>query len=324
MARRRKTRRNNSKTSMSHVRKHKHQRQHQRQGGVQVKSCSTAHLTKKKHLSRCRERHNFRSQHVDAHVHTRQGFEWSAQSCWMDSSLMAMFYPDPMYNVLYDQFAQSNTKFNHIREVLVSIVKELREANGHPSLHSLRSILADETPMIGDQKYAFQREHELGYVFYFLQEIQKLFGVQCMRATPPYGATPRKLYVLEMERCGSAGQDTVQTCLNRTYSRWSFEDMADVRHMFIELIDEDRYTVQPQEEVQFQGYQWQLCSMIVFDCSHFVTYLKQNGGWWLYDDTRALSHMTLKPHTFGQQYYTKGSCRYQYGVQNTFFFYVRK
>lgn len=332
-----------------------HVRRWSRHGG---KDCE-AHFSADTHRRRRKERHTLRKQHVHAmatpaaqsgqtpightasntldatvpgppksqqrrqlHVHTRQGFEWDAQSCWMDSSLMAMFYPDPIYDVLYHQFAESQVKYNNIREVLMDIVKELREPDGHPTLHDLRSILAEQTPMTGDQKFAFQREHTFGYVFYFLQEIQKLFGIKSMRAIPPYGTQPRDLHVLEMERCGSKSQDTVQSCLARTYEGWSFVD-TDVRHMFIELIDEDRYQVKPQETITFQGHTWQLCAMIVFDCSHFVTYVKQSGQWYLYDDTRALSHLQLQPHEFGRKYYTKGTCRYQYGVQNTFFFYVR-
>lgn len=284
------------------------------------------------HASR-RVSHHSRHTHTPTHskggnvadfAHTPFGFSWSAQSCWMDSSLMAMFYPDAMFNVLYPLFARSTTrKYSHVRTTMLQIITEMRVPGGQPSLHGFRDMLSTETPMTGDQKYAFQKEHELGYVFYFLQEIQKLFSVPCIRARPPYGSRYTKLYVLEMEACGTDGTATVESCLNKTYHRWSFHpDSSAIRHIMIELLDEDKHRVQPQERMQFQGKYWSLCSMIVFDCSHFVSYVKQGAQWYLYDDTRAMSHLELNPCEFGKHYYEKGGCRYQYGVQNTFFFYV--
>lgn len=259
----------------------------------------------------------------NAFAHTPYGLPWSAQSCWMDSSLMAMFYPDEMYNVLYPLFARNtDPKVAHIKSTLLQIVQEIRAPNGSPELHGLRSMLAQETPMKGDQKYAFQVESELGYVFYFLQEIQKLFGLPCARGRPRFYKRRKSLYVLEMEQCHGK-HNTVESCLNRTYRRWRFDHTPDVRHMMIELLDEEgKYSVQPQEVVRFQGYRWHLCSMVVFDCSHFVSYVKQAGQWYLYDDTRSLSHQELQPFAFNT-HYEKGSCRFRYGVENTFFFYVR-
>lgn len=242
----------------------------------------------------------------------------------MDSSLMAMFYPDAMFNVLYPQFVRATTaKYNRIKTTMLQIITEMRVRGGEPSLHGFRNLLATETPMKGDQKYAFQKEHEMGYVFYFLQEIQKLFSIPCIRARPPYGKRYKNLYVLEMETCGTDGSATVESCLAKTYRRWRFHPgSSKIRHMMIELLDENKHKVQPQERIQFQGVYWSLCSMVVFDCSHFVSYVKQGSQWYLYDDTRAMSHLELKPCEFGRNYYEKGGCRYQYGVQNTFFFYV--
>ena len=256
------------------------------------------------------------------------GFSWDAQSCWMDSSLMAMFYPDMMYNALYHQFEHSTKCKQNIKETLMQIVREIREDDIELSLHDFRNLLATETPMTGNQKKAFQRDNKFGYVFYFLMEIQKLFGVKCMTAKPPgtnQSSEPSEpMYVLEMEKCHSGDSGTVSTCLEKTYKQWTFDPIPDdVKHMFIELLDENRYSVVPEETITFQGHTWILCSMIVFDCSHFVSYLKQGDQWYLYDDTRALSKLSMKPVKFGREYYHKGTCRFQYGVQNTFFFYAK-
>ena len=89
--------------------------------------------------------------------------------------------------------------------------------------------------------------------------------------------------------------------------------------MVIEMIGK---TVKPEENIEFKGVKWSLCSMIVFDCSHFISYLKQGGKWYLYDDNRSLYHKTLQPYAFGE-YYQRGMCRFRYGIENTFFFYVR-
>lgn len=274
-------------------------------------------------------RHSRHSRHpkggaVSDFAHTPYGPSWNAQSCWMDSSLMALFYPDAMFKVMYPLFARSTTSNDsHIRTTLLQIINEIRVPGGQPSLHGFRNMLATKTSMTGDQKFAFQKEHEFGYVFYFLQEIQKLFSVPCIRARPPYGKRYRRLYVLELEACGIDGTATVESCLAKTYRRWSFHPSSStIRHLMIELLDEEKHRVQPQERMQFQGKYWSLCSMIVFDCSHFVSYVKQGVQWYLYDDTRAISHLELKPCEFGKHYYEKGGCRYQYGVQNTFFFYV--
>lgn len=253
------------------------------------------------------------------------GIPWDGQSCWMDSSLMALFFPDKLFRVLYPQFANKSVRgYARIKTTLLQIVDEMRADNGHPSLHEFRSMLTTDTAMRGDQKYAFQPVNSQGYVYYFLQELLKLFAVPCVRAKPPYGVRFRNLHVLEMETCGTDGSATVETCLAKTYRNWRFHpSSASVRHMIIELLDENRHRVQPQERIVFQGKHWELCSMVVFDCSHFVGYLKQDDTWYLFDDTRALSHLEMQSFEFNRGFYQKGMCKFQYGVENTFFFYVR-
>lgn len=251
--------------------------------------------------------------------HNPYGLQWDRQSCWMDASMMALFYPEQMYNIIYPAFASNaNTRVKDVRDTLCQIVSEMRSPQGAPHLHGLRSLLTNYANT-RDQKYAFQTENQMGYVFYFLQELLRLFNVDCTRARSPYRKNYSKLYVMEMELCNNT---SVEQCLSSTYKNWTF-DANIAKYMIIELIDEDgKYSVRPQESVQFVGYEWTLCSMIVFDCSHFVSYVKEDGKWFLYDDTRSLSHQPLDPCNFGN-YYKKGSCQFQYGKQNTFFFYTR-
>lgn len=251
--------------------------------------------------------------------HSPYGLQWDRQSCWMDASMMALFYPEAMYNVLHPMFEYNNNKrISEVRDVMCQTVREMRDPEGQPHLHGLRSLLTNFAHT-RDQKYAFQIENEMGYVFYFLQEILKLFNADCTRALSPYRKNYSKLYVMEMEFCNS---NTIEQCLESTYKDWTFDSNI-AKYMIIELIDEEgKYSVQPQEHIGFLDYQWTLCSMIVFDCSHFVSYVKESGQWYLYDDTRSRSHQALDPYDFGS-YYNKGMCQFQYGKQNTFFFYTR-
>jgi hypothetical protein len=122
-------------------------------------------------------------------------------------------------------------------------------------------------------------------------------------------------WILEIEHCDTT--TPIEQCLAQNYINWEIE--TDMTHLFIELVAN---TVHPDEHIQFNGKKWELTSMVVFDCSHFISYLKQKDTWYLYDDTRSLAHISLTPYEFGK-FYTKGNgCRFQYGVQNTFFFYV--
>lgn len=252
--------------------------------------------------------------------HSHYGFKWDRQSCWMDASLMALFYPESMYSIVYPFFNQNNnSKIREVKNTLLQSITEMRNPDAQPELHGLRSILAQHI-QTREQEFAFQVENQLGYVFYFLQEILKMFNVECMRAIAPTGTNYKKLYVMEMEFCNN---NTVEQCLSKTYKKWSFhKKIAD--YMIIELIDGDgKYSVQPQENIRFLNQEWSLCSMIVFDCSHFISYVKESGKWFLYDDTRSLSHQELDIYSFGS-FYRNGTCQFRYGKNNTFFFYTRR
>jgi len=255
----------------------------------------------------------------NSHTHNHFGFKWDRQSCWMDASLMSLFYPDAMYSAIHPFFQQNNNRNIHdVKQTLLRVISEMRDPLAQPALHGLRSILAQHI-QTRDQEYAFQIENELGYVFYFLQELLKMFDANCMRAIEPGGVNYKKLFVMEMEFCNN---NSVEQCLRNTYKKWSFHDkIAD--YMIIELTDDDgQYSVRPQEWISFLDERWELCSMIVFDCSHFISYVKENHKWFLYDDTRSLSHKEFDMYDFGT-FYSNGSCRFQYGKNNTFFFYTR-
>ena len=246
------------------------------------------------------------------------GFPWDRQSCWMDSSLMAMFYPDATYATIYPYIEKMNASpsMHDIMPALTQVISELRTPGIAPSLHGIRSLFAkhfaEKRSASEDQRDAFQVENELGYVFYFVQELLHVMGVPPV--TMSRGRSTRNQWILEIEKCGD---DTpLEECLQQNYAGWKIK--SDMTYLFIELVGD---TVKPQEFIQFNGKAWKLTSMVVFDCSHFISYLKQDGQWYLYDDTRSMSHIGLEPYKFGQSY-TKGSCRFQYGRENTFFFYV--
>lgn len=266
-----------------------------------------------------KNRHKKLAGDIELRQHSPFGLQWDRQSCWMDASMMAMFYPDAMHNILYPMFeSNTNRRLANVRQTICQTIGEMRSPHGVPHLHGLRSMLT-EFANTRDQKYAFQVENQMGYVFYFLQEILRLFGADCTRALAPHRNNYSKLYVMEMELCRN---NSVEQCLASTYKHWTFDDNI-AKYMIIELIDEDgKYSVRPQERIEFVDYEWTLCSMVVFDCSHFVSYVKEGNQWFLYDDTRSLSHQTLDPYDFGS-YYNKGGCQFQYGKQNTFFFYTR-
>ena len=64
------------------------------------------------------------------------GFPWDSQSCWIDTSLMCMFFPNPMYQILYPMFASNdNPKMKEIKNNLMHIIDDLRHPGDVPTLH---------------------------------------------------------------------------------------------------------------------------------------------------------------------------------------------
>jgi hypothetical protein len=228
---------------------------------------------------------------------------------------MALFFPNSMYQILYPMFARNDDpELADIKSTLLRIVAELRSGGDKmPHLHGLRNQLTDKIRN-STQKLAFQPENEQGYVFYFLQEFLRMFKIDATRGRPTPSQPRRRVYVMEIERCQ---HEPLTACLERNYRKWHFEKDT-LQYMIIELID---YNVEAEETISFQDKDWELTAMIVFDCSHFVSYLKKNDGWFLYDDNRSLMQSPLKPYEFGK-HYQRGFCKFQYGKKNTFFFYV--
>ena len=242
------------------------------------------------------------------------GFPWDSQSCWIDTSLMCMFFPNKMYNILYPLFCKNdNPKIDEIKTNLMHIVEELRNPGEVPTLHNLRTQLVGKIKN-HTQEDAFQPLGEQGYVFYFLQEFLRLFDLPAITGKSSRSSKFKKIYIMEVEQCH---EESISHCLQKNYSGWTFKPDS-LNYMIIELIDRD---ARPEERITFQSKEWELTSMIVFDCSHFVSYLKQGDQWYLYDDNRSLMHTPLLPYSFGQHYH-HGSCSFEYGRKNTFFFYV--
>ena len=249
------------------------------------------------------------------------GFAWDRQSCWMDTSLMSLFYPDKMHSIIYPyiQKAGQHKDMHDIVPPLMQAIDELRTPGVTPSLHGIRSLFAKHYAQrrraSQDQRDAFQVENELGYVFYFVQELLHVMGVPPIHMVSRTKGDYQDQWVLEIEHCDDS--TPLEACLQKNYAEWKIRRRA-MKYMIIEMVGD---SVKAQEHVSFNGRQWELQSMIVFDCSHFIAYLKQDGQWYLYDDTRSLSHTALEPYEFGQVY-RKGGCRFQYGKENTFFFYA--
>lgn len=242
------------------------------------------------------------------------GFPWDSQSCWIDSSLMCMFFPTPMYEILYPMFAANdNPKLSDIKSNLMHIVDDLRHPDGIPTLHGLRDQLIHKIKN-HTQEDAFQPGGEQGYVFYFLQEFLRIFDIPAITGKSRNSSKFKKIYIMEVEQCED---ESISHCLKKNYKGWTFKPDS-LNYMIIELIDHNAF---PEEEISFESKDWKLTSMIVFDCSHFISYLKQGDQWYLYDDNRSLMHTPLKPYKFGQ-HYNHGMCSFEYGRKNTFFFYV--
>jgi hypothetical protein len=244
------------------------------------------------------------------------GFRWNNQSCWMDASLMALFFPDEMYKKMFYYLRKTKSDdndVNEVKEITKKLVNKMRSPGIIPDVIQLRDFLWKHWHnKTKHQNYAFQPEHEQGYVFYFIQEFLELMSFPVLRARPTHGQDWQETRILEIENCEG---NTLEECLHINFNHWKF-DKKSLNYLIIELVN---HTVIPQETLHFEGIVWKLHSMIVFDCSHFVTYIKKNDKWFIYDDNRALNEQPLKKNTFGN-YYETGLCNFKYGLKNTFFF----
>jgi len=239
---------------------------------------------------------------------------------------MALFFPDRMHALMHPFIAEStNPQLTEVQQRVMTAVQQLRTPGTVASLGDLRQHLL-EFHRTSDQRNAFMPDNVFGYVFYFVQEFLRLFQVpplvgrregdtvQVSTRLPHAHRRNLKLFIVEVEYCQ---KETLQHCLEKNYSGWSFKPDS-LRYLIIELISHD---AEPQLALEWQGKKWQLQSMIVFDCSHFVAYMRRGDAWFLHDDNRALQQIPITEYEFGD-YYQRGMCHFQYGVKNTFFFYV--
>jgi hypothetical protein len=239
------------------------------------------------------------------------GLQWTKQSCWIDSSLMALFFPERSYHYFYP-FIQKG-KNTSLKVQLINIINGLRTPNKLIDIGKLRSMLHDRIKT-RTQELAFQSENKYGYVYYFIDEFLKLFCVPPLVGKPYPESDNKRIHILEIDNCHSG---TITDCLNTSYSHWSW-DVRSLNYLIIELVSDQ---VTPQLHMTWQGVQWTLCAMIVFNCSHFMTYVLVDKKWYIYDDNKSLHNIPLIPMKFGDTY-DVGFCSFKYGENNTFFFYM--
>lgn len=270
------------------------------------------------------------------------GPSWSKQSCWLDSSLMALFFPDEMYTI-FSNFIQQlvihshDTRLNGIRNALFQIVDQIRtptETFVHVNVDEFRSSLHNLAKR-RDNKFtteAFEQEGEEGYVYFFILEFLKLFQIPCVQG---HGSTPHSrkrrtkranwenIYIHEIEDCNGS---TIEECLQSSYKGWNWKNPQP--YLIVETIENENSVTKivPQEQLTWNSQSYQLCSMIVYDCSHFVAYVKKGDTWYLYDDGNALRQKPLNENSyeFGTDYYERFHCKFNYSRNNAFFFYTRR
>lgn len=237
---------------------------------------------------------------------------------------MALFFPTRMHAIMMPYIMRCKKKsVASVKRNLLGIIDDMHHPGKIGDLGELRQQLL-QFHDTEDQRNAFQDENVFGYVFYFIQEFLRLFDVDPLVARrrgtsvlvskrlPHARRRNLRMYVVEVEFCKNA---TLEKCLQKNYCGWEFESPP---YLIIELIS---HNVEPQLQMRWQGVTWELQSMIVFDCSHFVAYLKHQDGWYLHDDSRTLQHIPMQEYDFGD-YYSRGMCQFEYGVKNTFFFFV--
>jgi hypothetical protein len=250
------------------------------------------------------------------------GLKWSKQSCWMDASLMAMFFPRTIYEYLIpfimkaDIHSEKHNELESIKLETLDIAENVRSPNNHLThVDTLRTLLHRHSTN-RDQKMAFQPEHKYGYVYYFLIEFLKMFKIPCVTYYCSKIKQKQQDYIIQLDSCYSV---PLETCLTTTTNSWQMSECFGSIPFIIIEINNDH--VIPTLQITWKNRQWKLMSMIVYGCSHFMTYINRNDEWFIYDDNNTLHKIPLQPMKFGDIYDT-GFCKFKYGSNNTFFFYV--
>lgn len=246
------------------------------------------------------------------------GLRWTEKSCWMDSSLMALFFSTST-NAYFSRFVENhnNEETNHIKNETLYLINSIQETNNQDvSVDSLRDHLNKYAMNKKDRKMitAFERSGNEGYVYYFLIEFLRLFNVPPLIGRPIVG-TNQEMYILELQDCG---RSSIEDCLNNSYRGWRWKQTQPY------LIVESNTELSPQENILWNSSHYTLKSMIVFNCSHFVTYVRRQNVWYLYDGGRTYKDMPLQVTSFGGEFYSPSDhCPFIYGQTNTFFFYMQ-
>ena len=246
------------------------------------------------------------------------GLRWVGNSCWMDASLMSLFFPTKL-SQFFMPFIKNNTnhKLSVVKRKALSVIENLRQPNvgNTVTVFDLRDELHKLTRHKKDKEMelAFLPHGVEGYVFYFIVEFLELFSVKPLIGHK--NGKKKEFYVLEIEDCSGSN---ILSCLNKNFKGWRW-DKNSLNYLIIELVNSH---VEPQEFITWNKIRWELVGMIVFDCSHFVSYLKIQNQWFLYDDGNTFHGIPMQEYDFGQ-YYRKNMCHFQYGEKNTFFFFAR-
>lgn len=242
------------------------------------------------------------------------GLQMSKKSCWMDTCLMALFFPDKM-KMYFSQFVQksNHSALQNIKEEVENLITLINTKRVISNVDRLRSMLHNYASQQQNPSLlrAFEKENSLGYVFYYLVEFLKLFNV------PPLHLQSlshhKYTHIVELKDCDGS---TIQECLNTYLTSWRIINLPE--YLVIEMTNS---TLVPMEHIDVNGTHFELQSMIVSNCNHFVTHVKKKNKWLLYDDFRTLHKKPLTEMTFGENYIVQ-NCQFAYGETNTFFFYI--
>lgn len=192
--------------------------------------------------------------------------------------------------------------------------------------HALRQLVRVDKTRARALGRAFAPVNVYGYVYYFLVELFRLFRAPCFgkhgrphrhRSKPHKKPKRRRVEVLEVDCRAPAGAKAVlfSECLGHTYRAHRWWHVP--RFFVCEILTTSHPAVIDQRLDGFAGHTWWLASMIVFNCSHFVAYLKvppdahavtpadlddptrMAGGaaaaaWYIYDDVRSLHREPLR------------------------------
>lgn len=250
------------------------------------------------------------------------GLKWTAQSCYIDSTLMALFFHRDMYAVFFPFLEHAQDVEESLRSHVIRIIRTMREPERVADIGDLRTELRAMTKPTQDHDRAFQKENKYGYVYYFLQEFLRLFSVPPLSGRSRVSQVPVRKHIVEITSCDYQEGCRIERFLREEFNAIEWDPLS-LRYLIVEFSGDLQRALTPELTLQWESKTWKLYSMIVFDCSHFITYLLSHvdSQWYVYDDGKSRSHTPLVPMPFGAVYRVD-SCQFRYGKENTFFFYL--